>query len=170
MSPEKSRKKKRQRGEPKGRKEGQKEVGVTWQNRQELTVSEQLRRIFERKKKEAEKSGDTPWTNDRVGELAGYVGHSQANRYMTGGPGMDDHGFLRVANAMDCEVLVVPRGTAESLLGRLQHANERELRLLAALADLMIDFREVDPTIVPILEIQLGALRDKAKLMSKGGA
>jgi hypothetical protein len=162
-------KKRRGEGEPKGRREGQKKVSPIWENRQALTVSEQLRRLFEAKKAEAEKAGGEEWTNTRVGRCAGYADHSQANRYMTGGPGMDDHGFIRVANALDAEVLVVPRGTAESLLARLHHANERELRLLTALADLVLDFRD-DETIVPILQIQLDALRAKALLMRKGGS
>jgi hypothetical protein len=163
-------KKKRQKGEPKGRGRGQKKVSPTWQNMQPITVSAQLLRVFESKQKQAQERGEEDWTELRVGLAAGYADHSQAHRYMSGGPGMDEHGFVRVANALGCELLVVPMGTAESLSGRLHQANERELRLLSALVDLMVGSRDIDPTIVPILEIQVAALRQKVELMRKGGA
>jgi hypothetical protein len=135
-------KKGRQAGEPKNRGPGKTPTPPTWSNMQPVTVAAQLRRIVDAR-------GDE-WTQDRIGALAG-LDRSQISRILKGGPGSDDHGTVRVANALDCELRVVPRGSPESVLARLDAADERELRLLADMLDLLLEFR-ARPSVLRSLE------------------
>lgn len=94
-----------------------------------------------------------------LGRRAGYADHSHMSRVLRGRA--DDHAIVRIAEALDCEVRIVPRGTPTSVLGRVHEANERELRAVAAILDLLIDFRD-DEHILEQFERDIGFLRDRA--------
>ena len=149
-------KKGRAEGQPKRKGRGRADVSTTWANMQPRKVSEQLTRIAEAKIEAKE------LTKTKLGELAGYTDHSQASRILKGGPGQDDHGMVRIANALGCELLVVPTGTEGSVLGRLHDADERELRVLAGVLDLLLDFRG-DPLVIEHFERMIPWLRAGAE-------
>lgn len=128
------------------------EPSPTWEGMQIRTVSEQLRAALARKGK--------GWGPTRVGRLAGYADHSQTSRYFKGGSGVDDHGMVRIANALGCEICVVPKDTPEALSAKAAELDARELRVILRLIELLVDFHD-DSRIVEHLEKEVPWLRDR---------
>lgn len=155
----------RKRGlsEPKGRRADQAQPATTWANMQPVSISEQFRRIATRRASETSEK----WGPTMIGRLAGYADHAQASEIMRGSN--DDHGLVRIANALGCELMAVPRGTAESLLARLQQANQRELLVVIEILDLLMEFRD-EPRLIEGYEAEVPFLRERyTRLRPRGG-
>jgi transcriptional regulator with XRE-family HTH domain len=112
--------------------------------------------LHEQLKQARERAG---LTKTALGKAVGWTDHTNVIRVEKGGD-TDTSALTRWAEATGHEVLIVQAGSAESVLGRAREANERELRIAAALLDLLVSHRD-DPRAADYLERDIVALRER---------
>lgn len=94
-----------------------------------------------------------------LGHAVGWADHTNVIRVENGGD-TEASAIVRWAEACGHELLIVPKGTTDSVLARARDANERELRIAEKLLDLLIEFRD-DPRAADYLERDIAALRER---------
>ena len=113
-------------------------------------VSAQLERLMREKN----------WEYADLGKAAGYADHSHASRVLRGQA--DDHAIIRFAEALGCEVRIVEKGSRDSVLARLEEAEEGELHALSLALDFLFEFRG-DPEVLKYFEGDLVSFRARLR-------
>jgi hypothetical protein len=121
------------------------------------TVQEQLAAARARAAQRDKKFSNKTW----FGRECGWSDHSNIDRIeLRGGNTELDH-VTKWAALTDHEILIVPRGSAESVVARTGEANERELRLTASFLDLLLELRAADQGhVVDFLEKEIARWGD----------
>lgn len=104
------------------------------------TVQEQLAAARARAAARDKRFENKTW----FGKECGWSDHSNIDRIEKRGGNTELDHVVKWANLTEHEILVVPRGSPESVVARTGEANERELRLTASFLDLLLELRAAD--------------------------